>query len=48
MFKLNSNLVVCDFCEGYSKVKVENTLNGKVTHITIERCPKKCRNGFYI
>jgi len=41
---------VCEFCEGYGKVKIENMDpkdQGKVKSISIERCPKKCRNGFW-
>jgi len=37
---------VCNFCEGYAKVSIENVTDGKVKSITVEKCPKKCRNGF--
>jgi len=46
-WKLNSVIEVCSFCEGYGVVKVENVVDGKVKSITVERCHKRCRNGFF-
>jgi len=46
MIQLNSRIVVCEFCEGYGFVKViEDTKEGTI--ITIEKCHKKCINGFF-
>jgi len=47
MKKLNFQIEVCSFCEGYGKVRIENIVEGKVKSITVERCPKKCRNGYF-
>jgi len=44
--KHRQTLLVCNFCEGYAKVRIENMSGDIVKFISIEKCPKKCHNGF--
>jgi len=47
MTNFHSKVEVCSFCEGYAVVKIENVEGDKVKSITIEKCPKGCRNGYF-
>jgi len=43
MINFQQMIQPCSFCEGYGKVRVI-TNPGNI--ITVEKCMKRCRNGF--
>jgi len=48
MMNFNQLVLVCNFCEGYGRVNViTDTGRYHVMVKTVERCPKKCINGFF-